>query len=56
MKISTSKHLSPMDAAFELKHEHYMDDPSLEYLEIRVDWKNSHTVTGKKIIKIFKEN
>lgn len=56
MKISTSKHLGPMDAEFELKHEQYMDDPNLKYLEIRVDWKNSHTVTGKKIIKIYKEN
>jgi hypothetical protein len=56
MKISTSKHLIPMEAEFELKHENYMDDPSLKYLEIRVDWKNSHTVSGKKIIKIYKEN
>jgi len=45
-----------MDAEFELKHEIYMDDPNLTYLDVRVDWKNSHTITGKKIIRIYKED
>ncbi len=53
-KIQTSKHLPPMDAEFVLKHEKYMDDPNINELSIRVDWKNSHTHTGKKIIKINK--
>ncbi len=56
MKISTSKHLGPMEAEFELKHAAYMDDPNLEYLDIRVDWKNSHTITGKQIVRIFKNS
>ncbi|MFD3393396.1 DGQHR domain-containing protein [Aquirufa sp. OSTEICH-129V] len=54
MKISTSKHLSPTEVEFVLKHENYMDDVNLKYLEIRVDWKNSHTQTGKNIISISK--
>ena len=53
-KIQTSKHLPPMEAEFILKHEKYMDDPKINELSIRVDWKNSHTHTGKKIIKIYK--
>lgn len=56
MKISTSKHLGPTEVEFILKHENYMDDVNLKYLEIRVDWKNSHTQTGKNIIKITKSN
>jgi DGQHR domain-containing protein len=55
-KIQTSKHLKPMDAEFILKHEKYMDDANIRELSIRVDWKNSHTHTGKKIIKIYKPN
>jgi DGQHR domain-containing protein len=54
LKVSTSKHLAPMDAEFALKHENYMDDPNFKELSIRVDWKNSHTHTGKKVIKIYK--
>jgi DGQHR domain-containing protein len=53
-KIQTSKHLKPMDAEFILKHDKYMDDANIKELSIRVDWKNSHTHTGKKIIKIYK--
>ena len=53
-KYLTSKHVSPMEAEFILKHEKYMDDPNLKELTIRVDWKNSHTHTGKNIIKISK--
>lgn len=53
-KYLTSKHVSPMEAEFILKHEKYMDDPNLKELSIRVDWKNSHTHTGKNIIKISK--
>jgi len=53
-KIGTSKHLGPMQVEFILKHEKYMDDINLTELSIRVDWKNSHTHTGKKVIKIFK--
>lgn len=53
-KILTSKHLSPMEVEFILKHEKYMDDINLTELSIRVDWKNSHTHTGKKVFKIFK--
>ena len=54
-KYLTSRHLNPMEAEFVLKHEKYMDDPCVKYLTIRVDWKNSHTQTGKNIIKIYKE-
>jgi hypothetical protein len=43
-----------MEVEFILKHEKYMDDVNLTELSIRVDWKNSHTHTGKKVIKIFK--
>jgi DGQHR domain-containing protein len=53
-KILTSKHLQPMEAEFILKHEKYMDDLFINELSIRVDWKNSHTHTGKKVIKIYK--
>lgn len=53
-KIGTSKHLSPMEVDFILKHEKYMDDINLTELSIRVDWKNSHTHTGKNVVKIFK--
>ncbi len=53
-KYLTSKHLNPMYAEYVLKHEKYMDDPKVKSLSIRVDWKNSHTQTGKNIIKIFK--
>jgi hypothetical protein len=55
-KIQTSKHLKPIDAEFILKHEKYMDDANIRELSIRVDWKNSHTHTGKKIFKIYKPN
>ncbi len=54
-KVSTSKHLGPMDAEFVLKHENYMDDQNLRKLTVRVDWRNSHTHTGKKIITIKKD-
>lgn len=54
IKIQTSKHLSPMEAEFILHHDKYMDDANVTVLTIRVDWKNSHTHTGKKIIKIYK--
>ena len=55
-KVSTSKHLEPMYAEFILKHESYMDDIFLKKLIIRVDWKNSHTHTGKNKILIQKNN
>ena len=54
-KISTSRHMQPMDAEFILKHENYMDDPNINALSIRVDWKNSHTHTGKNIFTIHKK-
>jgi DGQHR domain-containing protein len=53
-KSLTSKHLGPMECEFVLKHEKYMDDPNLKSLSIRVDWKNSHTHTGKNVIRIIK--
>jgi|GEM_PF-1658967 len=52
--ISTAKHLSPAYAEFILSHSDYMDDDNVKELTIRVDWKNSHTHTGKKIKKIHK--
>jgi DGQHR domain-containing protein len=55
-KVITSKHLGPMDAEFVLKHENYMDDQNLSELTVRVDWKNSHTHTGKMVMRIKKEN
>lgn len=54
-KVSTSKHLGPMEAEFILKHENYMDDQNIRELTIRVDWKNSHTHTGKMVIQIKKD-
>jgi hypothetical protein len=45
-----------MDAEFVLKHENYMDDEKVRELTVRVDWKNSHTHTGKRVIRIKKEN
>jgi DGQHR domain-containing protein len=53
-KSLTSKHLGPMPVEFILKHEKYMDDANNNELTIRIDWKNSHTHTGKKTIKISK--
>jgi DGQHR domain-containing protein len=55
-KSLTSKHLGPMQSEFVLKHEKYMDNPNLKSLSIRVDWKNSHTHTGKNVIQITKPN
>ncbi len=53
-KHLVAKHLGPLDAEFTLNHEKYMDDPEIKVLTIRVDWKNSHTITGQKSIKIYK--
>lgn len=53
-KISVAKQMGPLDAEFILKHEKYMDDPSIKKLTIRVDWKNSHTVTGHNTVTIRK--
>lgn len=53
-RISTVRYTIPMNAEFELKYESYMDNPEINELTIRVDWKNSQTITGKNTIKIKK--
>lgn len=53
-KMRVGSQLGPLAAEYYLNYEKYMDDPSIKELRIRVDWKNSHTHTGKKTITIYK--